>query len=83
MVIEHGNFSVKVKTDQYIVYKKSKNQKKEDVESLVGYYTTLPAAIKKMIQDEMSDYDMKMSLKEYLQACKDMFNEIEKVFDVC
>ena len=83
MTITYKNFEIEVTENSFDLYQvrppKQSHLTKgtEDLRCCHGYFSKLPSAIQKIIQIEMSSQEQKVSLSNYIDLYKNLWNQIE------
>jgi hypothetical protein len=88
MTIIFKNYEIEVQKNSFDLYQTrppKQNHKvngNDEVRCCHGYFTKLPAAIRKIIQIEMANREEKVQLSNYFESYKLLLNEIENKIDI-
>ena len=84
MVVTYEKYEVHVSSDCMTLYKKSEKENSKGERNLInlGYFQDMEGAIKKIVKCEMGDTDIRLTLKEYIQAYKETVSIIKEALAV-
>lgn len=83
MIIEYKNYEIEVGEFSYDLYQSRPPKQShltkgsEDIRCCHGYFSKLPSAIRKIIQLEMANREEKVSLSNFIDIYKSLWNQID------
>ncbi len=88
MIISYKNYEIEVTENSYDLYQSRPPKQShltkgtEEIRCCRGYFTKLPAAIRKIIQIEMSSREETVILTDYLKLYRSLLGEAEKQIEL-
>lgn len=82
-----GKYSIEIEELQIVLYveKQRENKKTKEIttyDNIVGYYSTVQGAIKRVIREGLAENKDTFTLKQFSNEVKNRFNEMNKLFDI-
>ena len=78
----NSEYKITVEASCYNTVKLGTSEKGKPTESLIGYFTQMSQAVKKIIQFHMSELDEVMSLKEYADIIDEAYKTVIEQIDL-